>query len=267
MEISAASIKRLREETGAGVLDCRKALEACGGDAEKAKAWLKEKGLASAAKKTDRVAADGLVGSYIRIVGATTAGNNGLFLVTAVPGPTQITYNNLGATEAFTGTWRIDGFAADQTALTVVDGSVFPTLNYYVVIGEGLQQAETRRVVARSTNSLQLAVATMYRHAAGETVAVYNGSPEEVFFTSRTTGGPERLNFSPSITFDYPHYRAGAGGPYTGESIVQSTQIAIPNKYGSDYPFYLPTRWQDRFEAILDLARAAGVQVVIVSDR
>jgi elongation factor Ts len=65
MGISAASIKQLREETGAGVLDCRKALEACGGDAEKAKAWLKEKGLASAAKKTDRVAADGLVGSYI----------------------------------------------------------------------------------------------------------------------------------------------------------------------------------------------------------
>jgi elongation factor Ts len=65
MGISAASIKQLREETGAGVLDCRKALEACGGDAEQAKAWLKEKGLASAAKKTDRVAADGLVGSYI----------------------------------------------------------------------------------------------------------------------------------------------------------------------------------------------------------
>jgi len=65
MGISAASIKQLREETGAGVLDCRKALEACGGDAEKAKAWLREKGLASAAKKTDRVAADGLVGSYI----------------------------------------------------------------------------------------------------------------------------------------------------------------------------------------------------------
>ena len=65
MEISAAMIKQLREETGAGVLDCRKALEACQGDAEKAKAWLKEKGLASAAKKGDRVAADGLIGSYI----------------------------------------------------------------------------------------------------------------------------------------------------------------------------------------------------------
>jgi len=65
MEISAASIKQLREATGAGVLDCRKALEACEGDAEKAKAWLKDKGLASAAKKTDRAAKDGLVGSYI----------------------------------------------------------------------------------------------------------------------------------------------------------------------------------------------------------
>jgi elongation factor Ts len=65
MDISAASIKQLREATGAGVLDCRKALEACDGDAEKAKAWLKDKGLAAAAKKTDRVAKDGLVGSYI----------------------------------------------------------------------------------------------------------------------------------------------------------------------------------------------------------
>jgi len=65
MDISAATIKQLREATGAGVLDCRKALEATSGDFEKAKAWLKEKGLASAAKKTDRTAADGLIGSYI----------------------------------------------------------------------------------------------------------------------------------------------------------------------------------------------------------
>jgi elongation factor Ts len=65
MDISAASIKQLREATGAGVLDCRKALEATGGDFDKAKAWLKDKGLAAAAKKADRVAKDGLVGSYI----------------------------------------------------------------------------------------------------------------------------------------------------------------------------------------------------------
>jgi elongation factor Ts len=65
MVISAAMIKQLREATGAGVLDCRKALEATEGDLEKAKAWLKDKGLAAAAKKADRVALEGLVGSYI----------------------------------------------------------------------------------------------------------------------------------------------------------------------------------------------------------
>ena len=65
MDIPAASIKQLREATGAGVLDCRKALEATNGDFEKAKAWLKDKGLAAAAKKADRVAKDGLIGSYI----------------------------------------------------------------------------------------------------------------------------------------------------------------------------------------------------------
>ena len=49
MEISASAVKQLREATGAGVLDCRKALEQTGGDFEKAKAWLREKGLAQAA--------------------------------------------------------------------------------------------------------------------------------------------------------------------------------------------------------------------------
>ena len=65
MDISAAQIKTLREATGAGVLDCRKALEQTNGDFEKAKAWLKDKGLASPAKRTNRAASDGLVGHYI----------------------------------------------------------------------------------------------------------------------------------------------------------------------------------------------------------
>jgi elongation factor Ts len=65
MDVSAAMIKKLREETGAGVLDCRKALEQTGGDQELAKAWLKDKGLAAAAKKANRVASDGMIGSYI----------------------------------------------------------------------------------------------------------------------------------------------------------------------------------------------------------
>ncbi|WP_156299051.1 translation elongation factor Ts [Streptobacillus canis] len=58
---SAADIKVLRERTGAGMLDCKKALEANGGDIEKSIDWLREKGIAKAAKKSGRVAAEGLV--------------------------------------------------------------------------------------------------------------------------------------------------------------------------------------------------------------
>lgn len=61
MAITPAAIKELRERTGAGMLDCKKALEANGGDIEKSIDWLREKGIAKAAKKSGRVAAEGLV--------------------------------------------------------------------------------------------------------------------------------------------------------------------------------------------------------------
>ncbi|RME33314.1 MAG: translation elongation factor Ts [Thermoflexia bacterium] len=58
-------VKELREATGAGVLDCRKALEATGGDFEAAVAYLREKGLAEAAKKMDRMAKEGVIEAYV----------------------------------------------------------------------------------------------------------------------------------------------------------------------------------------------------------
>ena len=64
MEISASLVNQLREASGAGVLECRKALEEHGGDLEKAAAYLKEKGLARAAKKAERVAKEGRVEVY-----------------------------------------------------------------------------------------------------------------------------------------------------------------------------------------------------------
>ena len=64
MAISIEQIKQLREETGAGVLDCRKALETYNGDIEKAKEYLREKGLAKAAKRADRVVAEGMLELY-----------------------------------------------------------------------------------------------------------------------------------------------------------------------------------------------------------
>ena len=58
--IKASDVKELREKTGAGMLDCKKALEEVSGDMEKAIDWLREKGIAKAAKKESRIAADGL---------------------------------------------------------------------------------------------------------------------------------------------------------------------------------------------------------------
>jgi elongation factor Ts len=64
--ITAALVKDLREKTGAGMMDCKAALEANGGDVEAAIDWLRKKGLAKAAKKSGRVAAEGLVAVAVR---------------------------------------------------------------------------------------------------------------------------------------------------------------------------------------------------------
>lgn len=63
--ITADLVKQLRERTGAGMMDCKKALTETNGDMEKAGEYLREKGLASAAKKAGRIAAEGLVEAYI----------------------------------------------------------------------------------------------------------------------------------------------------------------------------------------------------------
>ena len=63
--ISAAQVKELRENTGAGMMDCKNALVESNGDMEKAKKFLREKGLAAAAKKAGRIASEGIVESYI----------------------------------------------------------------------------------------------------------------------------------------------------------------------------------------------------------
>ena len=69
MEVTAAMVKELRERTGAGMLDCKKMLVEANGDMDKAIDLLREKGLAAAAKKAGRIAAEGLVESYIHMGG------------------------------------------------------------------------------------------------------------------------------------------------------------------------------------------------------
>lgn len=65
MEISASMVKELRERTGAGMMDCKKALAETNGDLDKAIDYLREKGLAAAAKKSSRIAAEGMVAAYV----------------------------------------------------------------------------------------------------------------------------------------------------------------------------------------------------------
>ncbi|AOW99984.1 elongation factor Ts [Moorena producens PAL-8-15-08-1] len=68
-EIKAKLVKELREKTGAGMMDCKKALVESDGDTAKAIEWLRKKGITSAEKKSGRVAAEGIIGSYIHTGG------------------------------------------------------------------------------------------------------------------------------------------------------------------------------------------------------
>jgi elongation factor Ts len=69
LEITTAKIKELREQSGAGIMDCRNALVGCGGDIEKALEVLREKGLLTAQKKAERATSQGLVEAYIHTAG------------------------------------------------------------------------------------------------------------------------------------------------------------------------------------------------------
>lgn len=69
MAISASDVKSLRESTGAGMMDCKKALTESNGDMDKAVIWLRERGIAKAAKRGDKVASEGAVHSYIHMGG------------------------------------------------------------------------------------------------------------------------------------------------------------------------------------------------------
>ena len=73
-EITAALVKELREKSGAGMMDCKKALTETGGDIEAGMDWLRTKGLSKAAKKADRVAAEGLIAIALRTDGAGMTG-------------------------------------------------------------------------------------------------------------------------------------------------------------------------------------------------
>ena len=79
--VTAALVKELRERTGAGMMDCKKALLECDGDMDKAIDFLREKGLAAAAKKAGRIAAEGMVDAFVAEDGTGVQGGQSSAMV------------------------------------------------------------------------------------------------------------------------------------------------------------------------------------------
>src|SRR5882757_2579473 len=142
-EVTAPLVKELRDRTGAGMMDCKRALGDSGGDIESAVDWLRKKGLAAAAKKAGRIAAEGLVG-------VATAGNAGA--VVEVNSETDFVARN----EAFQNFVRqVADLALAKGDLDSVKAAAFPgtgrtvaeELTHLVAtIGENMSQRRVRRL-------------------------------------------------------------------------------------------------------------------------
>ncbi len=148
-------IKELREKSGAGMLDCKKALNECNGDLEEAQKWLREQGLAKAAKKSSNVAAEGIVTILVNE-------DNTKATMTEVNSQTDFVAKNeqfLNLTKAITEHAQVNAIEnAESLATSTIDGQDFTTyLNEKIaVIGENL--------VARKVVNVEGTVVNGYVH-------------------------------------------------------------------------------------------------------
>jgi elongation factor Ts len=148
-------IKELREKSGAGMLDCKKALNECGGDIEESQKWLREQGLAKAAKKSSNVAAEGIITILVN-------DENTKATMTEINSQTDFVAKNeqfLALTNNITAHAQANNIAdAEALAASTIDGQDFPTfLNEKIaVIGENL--------VARKVTNVEGEVVNAYVH-------------------------------------------------------------------------------------------------------
>ena len=142
--INAESVRQLREATGAGMMDCKKALTETGNNFEEATLWLRKKGLAAAAKKADRTAAEGLIG-----LATTKDGRTGAAALVEINAETDFIATNeefqglvsAAATIAVTAKGDADGIKAGKTPS---DSTVEEVLTHLVAkIGENMQLRRT----------------------------------------------------------------------------------------------------------------------------
>ena len=159
--ITASMVKELREKTGAGMMDCKKALAEVDGNIEEAIDWLRKKGLAAAAKKAGRVAAEGLVG-------VATNDQNGV--VVEVNAETDFVARNdtfQGAVQSIAKTALADDYTVEALADAPTElegGTVQGALTYLItLIGENMSLRRVKRL------SVNQGVVTSYVHNATAT--------------------------------------------------------------------------------------------------
>ncbi len=170
-EITAAMVRDLRERTGAGMMDCKKALAETGGDMEAAIDWLRSKGLASAAKKAGRVAAEGLVGVAVDgLRGAAVEVNSETDFVARneqfqafVRGALAVALGTDGSVEAILAAPMPGGSGSVQEALTnnVATIGENQTLRRAAVVevGQGLVASYVHNAVADGLGKIGVLVA------------------------------------------------------------------------------------------------------------
>jgi len=146
-EITALSVKDLRERSGAGMMDCKRALVESGGDMEAAVDWLRTKGLSKAAKKADRVAAEGVVAVALKIDGAGMTG-----AVVEVNAETDFVARNeqfqAAARQIAQAALSVDEVEALTAARTADGGSVRDLLTGLITtIGENMMARRMKRFV------------------------------------------------------------------------------------------------------------------------
>ena len=174
--IKASDVKELREKTGAGMLDCKKALEANNGDMEKSIDWLREKGIAKAAKKESRIAAEGLTE-------ATTDGNNAVIL--EVNCETDFVAQNDEFKKLVSSIMKtlLNNDAKtveDANELTIVDGSETigdAIVNFTAKIGEKISFRRFEKVTKTDSQNFGI-----YSHMGGKitSLVVLDGASAEV---------------------------------------------------------------------------------------
>ena len=174
MEVTAAMVKELREKTGAGMMDCKKALAECNGDIAASVDWLREKGIAKSAKKESRIAAEGLANIYVK-------GNKAVIL--EVNSETDFVSKN----EEFTGMIDTIGtYILDSDAKTLEDALKVNTLEGTI---EDLIIAKTAKIGEKlSLRRLEVVeksddeVFGSYLHMGGKiaVLTVLKGANEEI---------------------------------------------------------------------------------------